>query len=102
MSTEQESDDPQRIAYQEWFASVAAGQTTVTLDVYRKWSAYDDNLNWRLQSGDIANLLDEAIEEIDRLRNLLPPPALPAPVPNTKEQNIAFRKDWDARVAEGR
>jgi hypothetical protein len=26
----------------------------------------------------------------------------PPPMPNTKEQNIAFRKDWDRRVDEGR
>lgn len=30
------------------------------------------------------------------------PKPLPQPVPNTKEQNIAFRKAWDARVEAGK
>ena len=37
----------------------------MTLDEYTSASAEDDNLFWRLDSGDIQNLLEEAMERLD-------------------------------------
>lgn len=34
---------------------------TPSLDDYRKWVEYDSNLPWRLEHGDLLNLLEEAI-----------------------------------------
>jgi hypothetical protein len=39
-----------------------------TLETYRRMSAYDFNFVWHINQGDMVNLLEEAIEEIDRLR----------------------------------
>lgn len=39
----------------------------ITLDEYRRWAAYDDNLPWRLGSGNMEGLLEEAIERIEEL-----------------------------------
>lgn len=41
---------------------------TPSLAEYRRQAAEDSNAFWRLQSGDHLNLLEEAIEEVDRLR----------------------------------
>lgn len=43
-------------------------EPTPSLAEYRHLDAEDGNAFWRLQSGDHQNLLEEAIEEIDRLR----------------------------------
>lgn len=40
----------------------------MTLDEYR--NSEDSNLFWRLQSGDIQNLLDEALEELEEKESL--------------------------------
>jgi hypothetical protein len=59
---------------------------------------------------DLDGIADEmSFTEIDRCNELMKyvGPALetlgyrPKPVPNTQEQNIAFRKAWDARVEAG-
>ena len=38
-----------------------------TLELYRRAMAFDDNFVWHLQSGDMANLLEVAIERIEEL-----------------------------------
>lgn len=43
-------------------------EPTPSLAEYRRLDAEDDNTFWRLSSGDRQNLLEEAIEENDRLR----------------------------------
>lgn len=42
-----------------------------TLETYRRAMALDNNFVWHIQTGDLVNLLEEAIEEIDLLQDLL-------------------------------
>jgi len=58
--------DHMKNRYNAWLNAVEAG-SPVSLEAYRMWVTYDDNLPWRLDSGAVVNLLDEAMEEIDRL-----------------------------------
>jgi hypothetical protein len=51
--------------YQE--ALKKAEARTPSLEEFRRMEAYDDNVVWRLDQGHIVNLLDMALEEIDRL-----------------------------------
>ena len=57
-------------------AIIAAGwrppvRGVMNLDEYIRQSETDGNLFWRLDSGDIQNLLDEAIELIEALRAVI-------------------------------
>jgi hypothetical protein len=38
---------------------------TPPLAEYLRWCAYDGNLPWRLQSGDLVNLLDQAVDALE-------------------------------------
>lgn len=44
---------------------------TPSLEMFRKMEAYDDNVVWRMESGHVVNLLDMALEEIDRLSKMM-------------------------------
>lgn len=48
--------------YNAWLGGLTA---TPTLAEFRRWSRYDPNLVWRLKSGDMVNLLEDAIEQLD-------------------------------------
>lgn len=55
--------DPQ--AYAAFLDGV--DQKGITLEEYRTWLKYDDNLPWRIGPGHLENLLDEAIDKLDTL-----------------------------------
>lgn len=86
-----EKQESTRTAYSIWLGGVLAGDITLTLDDYRTWSAYDDNLVWRLQGGDVANLLEAAIEKIDA----------PADEHHTMAELYEFRMLYHAHAARG-
>lgn len=51
--------------YNQWLSDVSNGKVFVTLDSYRRWAAYDSNIQWRLGPGIINNLLDDAIDIVE-------------------------------------
>jgi hypothetical protein len=62
------SDDDvldQHQAYLTWLGGVDRSQVTPPLAQYLRWVAYDDNLPWRLGSGHLVNLLDQAVEALE-------------------------------------
>jgi hypothetical protein len=63
------NQDNIRAEYNAWLNGVECCGEMVTLRDYRKWSAYDSNLVWRLSSGTIASLLDDAIDVLDQLED---------------------------------
>lgn len=40
---------------------------TPSLEMFREMEEYDDNVVWRMETGHLVNLLDAALEEVDRL-----------------------------------
>lgn len=44
---------------------------TPSLETYRRAMAYDSNFEWRMSQGHIINLLDMALDEIDRLSKMM-------------------------------
>lgn len=55
----------EREAYAAWLAGVEASGRTPELDEYLRWEEFDDNVPWRLGSGHLVNLLDQAVEQRD-------------------------------------
>lgn len=53
--------------YKAWLSTREASGDPVTLEEFRHWVKVDDNLPWRLDSGTIVNLLEEAIDALDDL-----------------------------------
>ena len=54
--------DEQAAEYADWLDGLTA---TPPLNEFRRWSRYDPNLVWRLKSGDLVNLLEDAIDQLD-------------------------------------
>jgi len=78
--------------WQEW--DLTAGQAGLTLD--RLALLADSPTRYNVLNHVVGEeaLSDDTVE--------WPRPLLEDPVPHSKEENIAFRKDWDRRVDEGK
>lgn len=59
-----EADD-ERIEYLAWLTHAERDRTTPPLAEYLRWCAYDGNLPWRLESGHLVNLLDQAVDALE-------------------------------------
>lgn len=59
------TDDEQAAAYATWLDAAEDGPTP-PLAEFRRWMDYDSgNTVWRLRPGHVANLLDQAVDQLD-------------------------------------
>lgn len=66
--TEKQESSTDKHEYQAWLASIDTDG--VSLQEYRRYSSYDDNLVWRLDPGHVVNLLEEAMDEHHTMEEL--------------------------------
>lgn len=55
----------ERAQYLIWLTEVEQDRKTPPLAEYLRWVTFDDNLPWRLETGHLVNLLDQAVEALE-------------------------------------
>ena len=60
-----ENDGNAAEMYALWLSRMERDRATPPLAEYLRWVTYDGNLPWRLETGHLVNLLDQAVEALE-------------------------------------